>query len=125
MGRLKLRKMAHNARICAELLTPDTLQPPISAFKVARDQVPESAGVYLVATREENLYVGEALNLQERFRVQFRSERKGAWKKICSIGELQVRLFTTEANSVDLLAYQSILVRRYTPRLNSEMLATA
>jgi len=120
---LKLRKMAQCARTRAKVLKPDTLQPPLSAFKEACTQAPESAGVYLVATADENLYVGEALNLKVRFDVQFERGRKSAWKRHCSIKDLNVRFFTTEANFTDLIAYQSILVGRYRPRLNSESLA--
>ena len=38
-------------------------------------------------------------------------------------GEVEVRLFTAEANFADLIAYQSMFVGRYQPRLNSKLLA--
>jgi site-specific DNA-methyltransferase (adenine-specific) len=116
---LKLRKMARAARTRAKLLKPGRFQPPMSAFAAACDRAPESAGVYLVSTSDEKIYVGESLNLRNRFARQFGSEQKSAWPK----GEVEVRLFTAEANFADLIAYQSIFVGRYKPRLNSKVLA--
>ncbi len=98
------------------MLKPGRFRPPVSAFKAASKQAPSTAGVYLVSTGEEDLYAGAALNLKGRFDVQFKPQRKSAWPK----GELEVRLFTTEANSADLIAYQSILVGSRKPRLNCE-----
>jgi len=116
---LKLRKMAQNARTRAKLLKLDRFQPPVDAFTAACKRAPERAGVYVVSTPNEKLYVGETLNLKDRFHVQFNRERKGAWPK----GDLKVRLFTTEANFADLIAYQSIFVGQYKPRFNSDVLA--
>ena len=69
--------------------------------------------------KKDVFYAGETLDLKERFEVQFRRERKNAWPQ----GELKVQYFTAEANFADLIAYQSLLVGRYKPRLNSESLA--
>jgi site-specific DNA-methyltransferase (adenine-specific) len=116
---LKLRKMAQAARTRAKLLKPARFNRPMSAFAAAPERAPETAGVYLVSTPDEKIYVGESLNLKNRFARQFGSGRKSAWPK----GEIEVRLFTTDANFADLIAYQSIFVGRYKPRLNSKMLA--
>jgi hypothetical protein len=115
--------MAQNARTRAKLLKPDRLQPPLSAFEAACAKAPEAAGVYLVSTPAKKLYAGGALNLKLRFKVQFGSGREDAWEQHGSSGELQVRLCTAEANFADLIAYQSILIRRHKPRLNAETLA--
>jgi DNA modification methylase len=113
---LKLRKTAQSARTRAKLLKPGKFEPPIAVFKAASKEAPASAGVYLVSSADEDLYAGEALNLKTRFDVQFKPQRKSAWPK----GELQVRLFTTEAKSTDLIAYQTILVGLRKPRFNSD-----
>ena len=116
---LKLRKMAQAARTRAKVLKPARFKRPMGAFTAASERAPESAGVYLVSTADEKIYVGESLNLKNRFARQFGNGRKSAWPK----GEIKVRLFTAEANFVDLIAYQSMFVGRYQPRLNSKMLA--
>ena len=123
LAALKLRKTACRASTRAKLLKPDKLQNPMSAFKAAIKHAPELAGVYLVSTSNENLYVGEALNLKNRFDVQFGPGPKDAWKRLCSISDLQVSFFTSESKSIDLIAYQSILVEVYKPSLNSKTLA--
>lgn len=123
---LKLRKTAQQARTRARLLEPSRFQKPLRAFEDAWKNAPEEAGVYLVTSADfkRKLYVGEALNLKNRFEFQFGTERaKKAWATHCSIKDVSVRLFTTEANSADLIAYQSIFVGRYKPLLNSENLA--
>jgi site-specific DNA-methyltransferase (adenine-specific) len=116
---LKLRKMAQSARTRAKLLKPARFKRPMSAFAASSDRAPETAGVYLVSTPDEKIYVGESLNLKNRFARQFGSGQKSAWPK----GDIEVRLFTTDANFADLIAYQSIFVGRYKPRFNSKILA--
>ncbi len=123
---LKLRKTAQQARTRAKLLVPSRFQKPLRAFEDAWQEAPQSAGVYLVTSRDSKhkLYAGEALDLRSRFAIQFGTPRaKSAWESHCSAKDITVRLFTTDANSTDLIAYQSIFVGRYKPLLNSENLA--
>ena len=128
---LKLRKLARDARTRAALLTLNRFEQTQNAFEDAWNHAPEEAGVYLVESPdlEHKLYVGGALNLKDRFDVQFgREGAQKAWapfcsKYGCSLESLTVRLFTSKSNSTDLVAYQSILVGRYKPLLNAEILA--
>jgi site-specific DNA-methyltransferase (adenine-specific) len=122
---LKLRKAAGRkyTRIRASLLKPGKLQKPVSAFKEACKTAPESAGVYVMSIPNETLYVGEALNLRNRFDVQFASDQRRVWKQHCPPSELKIQFFTSDANPVDLIAYQSILLDTYKPTLNSKKLA--
>lgn len=123
---LKLRKMAQEARTRAKVLKVGRFQNPPLDFDATWTDAPRAAGVYLVTSRDSkrNFYAGEALDLRSRFAVQFGTERaRHAWESHCSTKDVMVRLFTSEANSKDLIAYQSILVRRYKPLLNSKNLA--
>ncbi len=117
----KLRKIAHTARTRAEVLRPANFQEPISAFEEASEQAPQSPGVYLVSSggKRRIHYAGGALSLKKRFEVQFKLERKSVWPE----GDLRVRFFTTDADFADLIAYQSIFISKFKPRLNSESLA--
>ncbi len=88
--------------------------------------MPEKSGIYLVTRRDDqqSLYLGEALNLRGRLRTQFgKPPAKIAWQTHCDTSNLSVQLFTAEVGFTDLIAYQSILVSRYRPLLNSENLA--
>jgi site-specific DNA-methyltransferase (adenine-specific) len=130
---LKLRKTAQAARTRARLLDngrthhlSENFGEPLQAFHSAWKTVPEKSGIYLVTRRDDkkSLYLGEALNLKGRLRTQFGSSpAKKAWQTHCDTSNLSVQLFTAEVGFTDLIAYQSILVGRYRPLLNSENLA--
>lgn len=130
---LKLRKTVKDARTRAKLLgdrktlhLADNFGEPLQAFNSAWKAVPEKSGIYLVTRRDDkqSLYLGEALNLKGRLRTQFGSSpAKKAWQTHCDTSNLSVQLFTAEVGFTDLIAYQSILVSRYRPLLNSENLA--
>ena len=132
---LKLRKMAQAARTRAKAFSgrgdryvPGEFGEPAPAFRKAWGDVPEASGLYLVTRGEDeqSLYVGEAFNLRGRLQLQFGGPpAQRTWKKHCSTSALSVRLFSAKGSFTDLIAYQSILVARYKPLLNSDDLAAA
>jgi excinuclease UvrABC nuclease subunit len=80
-------------------------------------QAPRGPGAYLLTRRKsEHLYAGETLNLRDRFEIQFDKRRLGVWGE--GAEALAIQTFTTSTQPGDMLAWQSCLVRKYTPRFN-------
>lgn len=121
---LKLRKEAKVARSRGALLNLDSRLPAeaTAADTIADVDFGDSSGVYLLLDEESvPLYVGESLNLQNRFRSQFESpERRAVWDEFAST--LTVRVIPTGTDSAELLAWQSRLASFHQPQLNYEEL---
>jgi site-specific DNA-methyltransferase (adenine-specific) len=125
---LKLRKEAKNTRQRASQLRRDRIDRLCSARSITNmrtrwHELPQQAGVYLISGNEgrDKLYVGEALNLQQRLRKQFASKALQVWKH--EAGDLNFRFFTAETGQPELLAYQFLLVKEHQPRLNVREIA--
>jgi hypothetical protein len=125
---LKLRKEAKFARSRAYLLGKKKgkqlghWSPPTSVRKSDWSLIPETAGLYVVQTAGEVIYVGEALNLGRRLSLQFSRACLPAWKQEATSG-VEVKTILAKGEAKDLLAYQSHFVAQYNPRLNFEELA--
>src|SRR5262249_5483071 len=115
---LKLRKEAKLARSRAEVLVKGLLSKPLAVEGRFWKTIPDSPGVYLVCGDQQAspLYVGEALNLQQRLRGKFAPQPRKVWADFAP--RLAVQFFRAEANPADLMGYQSLLVREHRPPLN-------
>ncbi len=119
MGALKLRKAAKDARTQSLNLKAGRLSAPIAITTDDWSDIPECAGAYLVvdASDERNkLYAGEALNLYQRFTCQFSKHTKKSLKSWGS--RLAVKYFKVQPDTSLLLAYQSLFVRKFSPKHN-------
>jgi len=111
---LKLRKEARNARSRASVLTPPSRygkKNPADTFEPR--SVEEAPGVYVVSdSAKRPLYVGEALNLRNRLKLQFGRRQKKIWAAYTP-REFFIQSFPTEKTSTGRLAWQSCLIKKY------------
>jgi DNA modification methylase len=119
---LKLRKQAKLARTRGAALKPPSRLPPAqSVEQLEISLVPARAGVYVLSReRTKKLYVGEALNLQSRFALQFDGEHRQDWTR--SYPDLRLQMYMPEIRPGEMLAWQSCFVRTYKPELNFQEL---
>lgn len=123
---LKLRKQAKTARSRGSVLVaPSRLGETITIDELLAGPVSDQPGVYVVSgERSGNLYVGEALNLQARLTSQFgHSEARNAWASFSD--SLQIQTLLTETAPMEMLAWQSCLIRKYQTPLNFHELRSA
>ena len=116
---LKIRKQAKVARTRAAVLTPPSrLGSPIPIEELRSNELPKQPGVYLINNAQSHkLYVGETLNLRRRLSKQFGKKKlRKNWSMVSE--QIFVRLYPTNAESAEMLAWQSCLVKKYKPRLN-------
>jgi len=115
---LKLRKEAKTARGRAAILK--SMEPRFSRMQPIEDlhpaDLPDQPGLYILsATAKNKLYVGETLNLRQRLTPE-RHEPK-AWKRFAE--SIHVQLRPMDCTTAGKLAWQSCLVKRFKPPLNS------
>jgi len=116
---LKIRKQAKVARTRAAVLTPPSrLGPPIAIEELRTNELPKQSGVYLISNAQSHkLYVGETLNLRRRLSKQF-GKKKLRKNRSAASEQIFVRLYPTNTEAAEMLAWQSCLVKKYKPRLN-------
>lgn len=122
---LKLRKQSKLARVRSEsLILPTKLGKPLSLDDFDPQCVSENAGVYLIGdSKTTKLYAGEALSLRSRLVNQFHKNRRELWIECADnyrIPSKKLRLWIRpiEGASCSMLAWQTCLVRKYSPKLN-------
>lgn len=123
-GALKLRKEAKLARVRSRLLAPVCFPASVPALDVVWKQVVEQPGIYVLHDAETAtpLYVGGTLNLRQRLQFQFGTQhQRNAWRSLSN--QLQLQTYPAEAKPSLLIAYQSLLVRKLSSRLNLRDLA--
>ncbi len=124
---LKLRKEAKYARSRAGVLeSPKSLHMQFgekcSLGDVKTTELPAEPGLYLLSgTTTDRLYVGETLDL--RSRLTFGQHQKQAWLRFSD--SVYIQIWPKDCSSAGKLAWQSCLVKKYTPRLNCFELRSA
>lgn len=120
---LKLRKEAKFARSRSALLTPPTRfseKLPIDLLN-AQD-LPSGPGLYILSeNRNRKLYVGETLDL--RSRLSMRPGQLEAW--LTCAESIEVQTLAMDHRTAGKLAWQSCMVKKHEPRLNSFELRSA
>jgi len=122
---LKLRKEAKLARNRATAIIP-RLDKKAELRESEWQDIPDGAGVYLVTTknRKANLYSGGALRLRERLRLQFKDPAIERWINEWGANGIRYTI-AHERSPVELLAFQSRLIRKHHTTLNYLELAAA
>jgi len=125
-GALKLRKQAKYARSRASVLKlPASLGMPLCFDESTHEKLPQAPGVYILSEdrdRARSLYVGETLNLGDRFQRHCRE----AWLHLSKTIFVHTVAMDPRAHATaGRLAWQSCLVTKYKPRLNTFELRTA
>lgn len=119
-GALKLVRHAESARVRSVAFAAPRFSAAVRYTDVADDALPEAPGVYLVTSKTgETWYAGQTLNQRRRLARQFPADRLHAiWAPLNRRADLRFQFFNIDGGVEELLAYQSLLVRSYHPRLN-------
>jgi site-specific DNA-methyltransferase (adenine-specific) len=123
-GALKLRKTSKTAQDRTKFFTTLTLDEfesqmqQLGSWKTEKD-IPSTPGLYLVASRSRRqLYVGGALNLRERFRIQFARDQLKDWESTRDAKFISFLSISEDTDPIDLLGMQKRLILLAEPVLN-------
>lgn len=99
------------AALLAQVETEDSvlnkLSPPQRIAALNYQELPETAAVYLLNDKQgNNLYVGETLNLQQRFKQMAASEHE-----MLTDDQLTVRWMEIQSDTSNILAWQCHLAK--------------
>jgi hypothetical protein len=119
----RLRKRAAKYRLGARNLgkpinLPRNFENP---FTASLGKVPEAPGLYWLKAANSHLYVGEARNLRERFKLQFRDTRFDFWANPLGTLEVGYRAVDTQITEITE-SNQSVWVAQWKPERNWEQL---
>jgi hypothetical protein len=118
---LKLRKEAKSARSRAAILTsPTHLGKRVPIDEIDIRKLSRKPGLYILSDLTRKLYVGEALDLHARFTRKCRK----AWSSV-SDSPILVQTLPMDPSSAGRLAWQSCLVKKLKPYLNTFELRSA
>ncbi|MDB4614640.1 GIY-YIG nuclease family protein, partial [bacterium] len=112
---LKLRKEAKSARIRSAVLdAPGRLSRRMAIGELDTKSIPSEAGLYVISQSEKSkLYVGETLDLRRRFAAA----QQKAWGSFSE--DVFVQTIRMDPCGPGRLAWQSCLVQKFKPTLNS------
>ena len=90
--------------------------------EVLQEQVahlPGSPGVYIMRDAQERiLYVGKAVNLKNRVRSYFQSNRNHSVKTMALVAKIESLEYILTANEVEALILECNLIKKHRPRYN-------
>jgi DNA modification methylase len=122
---LKIRKRAKDIRRTTRQIQSAVDLPPRRLFAVDLnlEKVPARPGIYWLDTENRKLYIGETINLQERFRIQLRQTNFDFWQT--AQGSLQIRYRELDDGDRHRVRQgnQSIWIGKWRPLGNYEKLA--
>lgn len=127
-GALKIREQAEAARCQGAILynargsqLKRLLRKQVSLSELeaaVQTEMTEQPGIYLIIGKDEEvLFAGETCNLKQRLLAQSASFSSQYWQDLSA--EISIRYSHIETDSVGPLAWQSCLVKKYNPPLNS------
>ena len=118
---LRLRKEAMQARRRGSVLTPPKkFDQKVQIKDLELEAVPDTPGMYVISeSSSSKLYVGETLNLRNRFKKQFNPRQKKNWSSEFS-DKVCVETLSKETSTAGKLVWQSCLINKFKqkPRLN-------
>ncbi len=115
----KENKVVRTRAACLEAPRLSPVQPLSMYLRNDWSTVFEVPGAYLVSSDKQALYAGATLNLRARLSRQFGPAVLAQWTERGQ--ELTLRLFPAEDDPVNLLAYQSLLVKKHKTLMNLQM----
>jgi hypothetical protein len=123
LAALKLRKEAKNARTRAQSLKMGRLSKATALSDLAKVDMPDAGGIFVVHSGREQLFVGESLNLRERVKANFQPADLPAWETLSPKKKATLCLSYCRADGDmrDLLGYQSKFIDKLKPRYNFEL----
>ena len=126
---LKIRKQARNARDQSESVPWTRFgQKPFSIDDLNDNLPGKTSGVYLITSYRgktgEHLYAGSTIDLRTRLLSKFgKSHSLERWRRFGT--DIRVQLRPLEIDASELVTFQSVLGKKFMPKLNLPQLWTA
>ncbi len=118
---LKIRKEAKYARSRATILTaPSRFSKMLRIDELDVRGLPNEPGLYVLSEnqkRTRNLYVGETLDLRSRLKLSLKRAQMKEWFGFSE--SVFIQTLQMDHSTAGRLAWQSCLVEKFKPRLNS------